>query len=65
MLDPTQLETFLTVAQTQNFTEAGRRLGLKQSTVSQHIRKLEAGRRPRACSSAIRTRWCSPPTVRR
>jgi len=47
MLDPTQLETFLTVVQTQNFTEAGRRLGLKQSTVSQHIRKLEAaaGRR--------------------
>jgi DNA-binding transcriptional LysR family regulator len=47
VLDPTQLETFLTVAQTQNFTEAGRRLGLKQSTVSQHIRKLEAaaGRR--------------------
>jgi DNA-binding transcriptional LysR family regulator len=47
MLDPIQLETFLTVAQTQNFTEAGRRLGLKQSTVSQHIRKLEAeaGRR--------------------
>ncbi|HBY25727.1 MAG TPA: LysR family transcriptional regulator, partial [Bradyrhizobium sp.] len=42
MLDPTQLETFLTVVQTQNFTEAGRRLGLKQSTVSQHIRKLEA-----------------------
>ena len=47
MLDPTQLETFLTVVQTQNFTEAGRRLALKQSTVSQHIRKLEqaAGRR--------------------
>lgn len=47
MLDPIQLETFLTVVQTQNFTEAGRRLGLKQSTVSQHIRKLEAaaGRR--------------------
>jgi DNA-binding transcriptional LysR family regulator len=47
MLDPTQLETFLAVAQTRNFTEAGRRLGLQQSTVSQHIRKLEqaAGRR--------------------
>jgi len=28
MLDPIQLETFLTVVQTQNFTEAGRRLGL-------------------------------------
>ncbi len=47
MLDPVQLETFLAVAQTRNFTEAGRRLGLRQSTVSQHIRKLEqaSGRR--------------------
>ena len=47
MLDPAQLESFLAVAQTRNFTEAGRRLGLQQSTVSQHIRKLEqsAGRR--------------------
>jgi DNA-binding transcriptional LysR family regulator len=47
MLDPDQLQTFLAVAQARNFTEAGRRLGLQQSTVSQHIRKLEdaAGRR--------------------
>jgi DNA-binding transcriptional LysR family regulator len=47
MLDPVQLESFLAVAQTQSFTEAGRRLGLQQSTISQHIRKLEqaAGRR--------------------
>ncbi len=47
MLDPVHLESFLAVAQTHNFTEAGRRLGLQQSTVSQHIRKLEesAGRR--------------------
>jgi DNA-binding transcriptional LysR family regulator len=47
MLDPTQLASFLEVAQTRNFTEAGRRLGLQQSTVSQHIRRLEqaAGRR--------------------
>src|SRR6202042_3510268 len=47
MLDPAHLESFLAVAQTRNFTEAGRRLGLRQSTVSQHIRKLEeaAGRR--------------------
>jgi DNA-binding transcriptional LysR family regulator len=47
MLDPVQLESFLAVAQTRNFTEAGRRLGLRQSTVSQHIGKLEqaAGRR--------------------
>jgi DNA-binding transcriptional LysR family regulator len=47
MFDPTHLESFLAVAQTHNFSEAGRRLGLQQSTISQHIRKLEAaaGRR--------------------
>ena len=47
MLDPIQLESFLAVAQTRNFTEAGRRLGLRQSTVSQHISRLEqeSGRR--------------------
>ncbi len=47
MFDPIQLESFLAVARTRNFTAAGRRLGLQQSTVSQHIRKLEdsAGRR--------------------
>lgn len=47
LLDPVQLESFLAVAQTRNFTEAGRRLGLRQSTVSQHISKLEqaSGRR--------------------
>ena len=47
MFDPEQLRSFVTVAQTRNFSEAGRRLGLRQSTVSQHIGKLEdsAGRR--------------------
>ena len=47
MLDPVQLESFLAVAQTRNFTAAGRRLGLRQSTISQHISKLEqaSGRR--------------------
>src|ERR1700722_5308790 len=47
MLEPVLLRSFLAVAQTRNFTEAGRRLGLQQSTVSQHIRKLEdrSGRR--------------------
>lgn len=46
MFDPTQLRTFLTVARTLSFTQAAHRLGLRQSTVSQHIRKLEdaAGR---------------------
>jgi DNA-binding transcriptional LysR family regulator len=47
MLDPVLLESFLAVTQARNFSEAGRRLGLRQSTISQHIRKLEeqAGRR--------------------
>lgn len=46
MFDIHLLKTFLAVAQTRHFTEAGKRLGLSQSTVSQHIRKLEetAGR---------------------
>ncbi len=47
MLEPVLLRTFLTVAETRSFTQAAERLGLRQSTVSQHIRKLEqeAGRR--------------------
>ena len=47
MFDPILLQTFLAVAQTRSFTQAAERLGLRQSTVSQHIRKLEeeAGRR--------------------
>ncbi len=46
MFDPAQLRTFLTVAETLSFTRAGQRLGLGQSTVSQHVRRLEeaAGR---------------------
>ncbi|MEW2624405.1 LysR substrate-binding domain-containing protein [Streptomyces sp. NPDC048106] len=46
MYDPTQLRTFLAVAQTLSFTQAAQRLGLRQSTVSQHVRRLEeaAGR---------------------
>lgn len=39
--DPAQLRTFLAVAQTLSFTRAARRLGLRQSTVSQHVRRLE------------------------
>ena len=44
---PDLLTSFVTVAHSRSFTEAGRRLGLGQSTVSQHIRRLEAlaGRR--------------------
>ena len=47
VLDPVLLQTFLAIAQTRNFTRTAERLGLRQSTVSQHIRKLEeeTGRR--------------------
>jgi DNA-binding transcriptional LysR family regulator len=41
MYDPAQLRTFLAVAQTLSFTQAARRLGLRQSTVSQQVRRLE------------------------
>jgi DNA-binding transcriptional LysR family regulator len=47
MLDPTLLRSFLAVTQTRSFTQAAARLGLRQSTVSQHIRKLEARTRRR------------------
>ena len=42
VFDPALLTTFVTVAKAASFSEAGRRLGLRQSTVSQHIRRLEA-----------------------
>ncbi|MGW6308331.1 LysR substrate-binding domain-containing protein [Streptomyces niveus] len=42
MYDPGQLRTFLAVAQTLSFTQAARRLDVRQSTVSQHVRRLEA-----------------------
>src|ERR1700722_841639 len=47
MFNTILLQTFLAVAQTRSFTQAAERLGLRQSTISQHIRKLEeaAGRR--------------------
>jgi DNA-binding transcriptional LysR family regulator len=47
VFDPVQLRSFLAVAQTGGFTSAARRLGLRQSTVSQHVRRLEdaSGRR--------------------
>lgn len=41
MYDPAQLRTFLAVAETLSFTRAARRLGVRQSTVSQHVRRLE------------------------
>jgi DNA-binding transcriptional LysR family regulator len=39
--DPEQLRTFLAVAQSLSFTQAAASLGIRQPTVSQHIRKLE------------------------
>jgi DNA-binding transcriptional LysR family regulator len=39
--DPEQLRTFLAVAQSLSFTQAAVRLGIRQPTVSQHVRKLE------------------------
>ncbi|MCE3556483.1 LysR family transcriptional regulator [Pseudonocardia sp. RS11V-5] len=42
MLDPVFLRSFVTVARTLSFTRAADRLGVRQSTVSQHVRKLEA-----------------------
>jgi DNA-binding transcriptional LysR family regulator len=47
MLNPTWLNTFATVAVSRSFTDGGRQLGLTQSSVSEHIRRLEehVGRR--------------------
>lgn len=42
MLDILWLQSFVAVARTLNFTQAGASLNLRQSTVSEHIRKLEA-----------------------
>ena len=41
MLDPVFLRTFLVIAEGSSFSEASRRLGLGQPTVSEHVRKLE------------------------
>jgi len=47
MLNPVWIQTFATVATARSFTDAGRQLGLSQSSVSDHIRRLEqsVGRR--------------------
>lgn len=47
MLDPVQLRSFMAVAEAGSFTAAARGLGLGQSTISQHVARLEAaaGRR--------------------
>ncbi len=41
MLNPVWIQTFATVAAAHSFTEAGRQLDLSQSSVSDHIRRLE------------------------
>ncbi|MGW0174218.1 LysR family transcriptional regulator [Rhodococcus sp. NPDC003322] len=41
MYEPIQLRSFLAVEREGGFTAAARRLGLRQSTVSQHVAKLE------------------------
>ncbi len=41
MYEPEQLRTFLAVAQTLSFTRAAESLGIRQPTVSQHVRRLE------------------------
>lgn len=41
MYEPIQLRSFLAVEREGGFTAAARRLGMRQSTVSQHIAKLE------------------------
>lgn len=41
MFDLDLLKTFLAVVDSRHFTAAGRSLGLSQSTISQHIRRLE------------------------
>jgi len=41
MLDPLLLRTFLTIAQGNSFSETSRKLAMRQSTVSDHVRRLE------------------------
>ncbi len=41
MFDITLLRTFMAVVEARHFTGAGKKLGLSQSTVSQHVSKLE------------------------
>lgn len=41
MYEPELLRSFLAVAQSLSFTQAAQRLGVRQPTVSQHVRRLE------------------------
>ena len=41
MLDPVLLKTFLVIAEGNSFSETSRKLEMRQSTVSDHVRRLE------------------------
>ena len=41
MLDPVLLKTFLVIAEGHSFSETSRKLAMRQSTVSDHVRRLE------------------------
>ena len=41
MLDPNKIETFLSVAETLNFSETAKKLHITQSAVSQQVHTLE------------------------
>jgi DNA-binding transcriptional LysR family regulator len=41
MFDPVLLQTFLLIAEGNSFSETSRKLGLRQPTVSDHVRRLE------------------------
>src|ERR1700743_3164909 len=41
MFDPVLLSSFKMVAETHSFSEAARRLNLRQPTISQHVARLE------------------------
>jgi DNA-binding transcriptional LysR family regulator len=41
MLDPLHLRTFVAITEVKSFSEAARQLGLSQSSVSEHVKKLE------------------------
>ena len=41
MLDPLLLRTFLVIAEGNSFSETSRKLSMRQSTVSDHVRRLE------------------------
>ena len=41
MLDPSLLRTFLVIAEGHSFSETSRKLAMRQSTVSDHVRRLE------------------------